>query len=434
MMGVIQLEKATCVNLDQYNQHMTKSDPKRPLPPSLRLANSTVALLSSQDASTRLGISKASLYAYVSRGMLSAVTDSDDPRQSRYSSFEIEGLLLRKQQGRKAPTCPQAALTDGWSLVDTCISGVVDNKLVYRGHDAVTWAKRATLEETAALLWDTPVSDAFDAPIPRLGARWGTLAHQLRTTPAPERALALLALALPKLEGGPWVAEGLPLARALGSHLRVVFASFLGMPPSAVPMHEQVANAWGLAEHSHDALRTALVLVADYVVNPMALTARMLVSVHGPLGPGLLAALCYAKCNFNGGEVDHVESLWDELLAQTDPVHALRARLNRGEALPGFEHQYFPGGDPRGALLVKIASAMGSPAGQWVKLIGELTDRKPAMVFGLVALRRALGAPRDAATVLMYAGKSVGLLAHMAEQRQQGQRAWIRSRYVGPAR
>lgn len=426
--GVIQPEKAVGVNLDQYNQDMTKP----PVTPPEKHANRAVDLLNAQDAANRLGISKASLYAYVSRGLITAVSDSNDPRQSRYSRFEIEGLLLRKQQGRKAPSRPQAALTDGWPLVDTCISGVVDNKLVYRGHDVVAWANRATLEETAALLWDTPLGDAFDAAAPHLGARWETQARQLQSTPAPERALALLALALPKLEGGAWLPQGAPLARALGVHLRVSFAAFLGTPPSATPLHEQVASAWGLTDRSHAALRTALVLAADYVVNPMALTARMLASVQGPLGAGLLAALCYTKCNFNGGEIDHVESFWDELLAQVDAAHALRARLNRGEALPGFEHQYFPAGDPRGALLVKMASAMGSPAGPWVKLVDELTHQKPAMVFGLVALRRVLGAPRDGATVLMYAGKSVGLLAHMAEQRKQGQRAWIRSRYVGP--
>lgn len=428
--GVIQLEKVTGVNLDQYNQHMIK--PKHPGASPESGANSAVDLLSAQDTADRLGISKASLYAYVSRGLISAVADRNDPRQSRYSRFEIEGLLLRKQQGRKAPSRPQAALTDGWPLVDTCISGVVDNKLVYRGHDAVAWAKRATVEETAALLWDTQVTDAFDSVVPRLGVRWQALARQLQTSPASDRALALLALALPELEGGAWLPQGRPLARALGSHLRVSFAAFLGTPPSTVPLHQQVANAWGLTNSSHDALRTALVLAADYIVNPMALAARMLASVHGPLGTGLLAALCYSRCNFSGGEIDQVESFWDELLAHADAAQALRARLNRGEALPGFEHQYFPAGDPRGALLVKTASTMGSPSGQWVKLIDQLTHQKPAMVFGLVALRRALGAPRDGATVLMYAGKSVGLLAHMAEQRKQGQRTWIRSRYVGP--
>jgi len=49
-----------------------------------------------------------------------------------------------------------------------------------------------------------------------------------------------------------------------------------------------------------------------------------------------------------------------------------------------------------------------------------------------VALRRALAAPPEAAAALLMAGRCVGILAHVLEQRRSGERLVARSRYVGP--
>jgi len=62
---------------------MAKTSPAIPL-------RSPVTLLNSDQVVQRLGISKPTLYAYVSRGLLQAVADPADPRARRYSSFEVE--------------------------------------------------------------------------------------------------------------------------------------------------------------------------------------------------------------------------------------------------------------------------------------------------------------------------------------------------------
>ena len=159
-------------------------------------------------------------------------------------------------------------------------------------------------------------------------------------------------------------------------------------------------------------------LGAEHEMNMIAFTARGLASVGATLGASMLGGLCNLSATFNGGAPGQVEALWDELTAQRDLGAAVAARLDRGESLPGFNHLAYPAGDPRALMLLKTAGAIQRlpPIAAQVE---RLTGWKPAIDFGFVALRRALGAPRDAAQTLQMAGRCVGIIA--------------RARYVGPS-
>lgn len=107
---------------------------------------STGELLSAEEAAARLGVRRATLYAYVSRGMLAALPDPQQPKRSRYSAYEVERLLATAPMRGRAPPEPQATLFEGWPLVDTAITGTVDGVLVLRGQPLVAWAAHASLE------------------------------------------------------------------------------------------------------------------------------------------------------------------------------------------------------------------------------------------------------------------------------------------------
>ena len=67
------------VNLDLYNQYeiiMRHSD----------------KFMTADRAAAELGISRATLYAYVSRGMIHTSDAADDPRRRLYSAHDIEAL------------------------------------------------------------------------------------------------------------------------------------------------------------------------------------------------------------------------------------------------------------------------------------------------------------------------------------------------------
>lgn len=390
-------------------------------------------LLSADEAAARLGVRKATLYAYVSRGQLSALPDPAGSRGSRYPAFEVERLRQAASTRGRAPAQPQAALFEGWPLVDTALTGVVDGVLRLRGRPLTVWAQTASLEDTAALLWQTTVEASFGGPAPVLPPLWHQTAQALAGADVHSRAVALWSLAMPQLQGGAHL-QGEALAAALGAHLRVAVACFLGRAPEARPLHVQIGQAWGLAPVQHDALRQALVLCADIMVNLMGLSGRMLASVQGSLATCLLGTLAYGFVRLSGGEFEAVEALFDELEAQPHPAAVAAAWRARGEVMPGFNHDYFPQGDPRGAALLALAVQHGSPAGDWARAMAvDGLPLHPTLDCGLVALRRALGAPRQAAFSLMHMARCAGALGQVLEQRQHGQRMWVQSRYCGPS-
>lgn len=389
-------------------------------------------LLSADETARRLGISKSTLYAYVSRGMLSALADPTDPRASRYSSFEVEQLGRRRGQGRRAEQQIPGTLTQGQQVLDSAVTGIVDGQLVYRGRPAVTLAAEgARLEDIARLLWQFDVTDPFDGPAPALGDAWTDSVRHTAGWPLSERVLARWATALGSLHGPAWLPDGEPLARACGQHLRAAIACFTGEPPTSLATHEGLAHHWGLPDGAADLLRQALVLAADHEMNLIALASRQLASVGSTLGASLMGALCYVGAAFNGGDCARVEALWDEVMAQPDEAAGLGARLDRGESLPGFDHLYYPAGDPRAVALLALVEQWGARV-PMVAAVERMTGWKPSLDFGLVALRRALGAPREASTVLLMAPRCAGFIANALEQKRSGERMWVRSRYVGP--
>lgn len=392
--------------------------------------SSTSTLLSAGAASLLLGVSKSTLYAYVSRGLLSAVADPRDPRARRYSSFEIE-LLVRRKGRRKQVQQTMAALSEGRPVLDTALSCIHEGQPIYRGHSALTLAASATVEDVARLLWQCDPHDPFDGPAPELGERWQRTAQALRGRPVEDVVLTLLAQAQPLLHGPAWLADPKALAIAAGQHLRATTACFLTQPPSAQPLHEQYVRAWRLHRHAAGPLRSALVLAADHELNVIAFIARALASVGTPMAATLLAAMCSVQASINGGDTPQIEQLWDDLSAETDLKRSIARRLAAGTGLPGFNHLAYPAGDPRAARLLEAASAL-APLPLIAAAVEELAGWKPTIAFGLVALRRAVCAPRGAALTLQMAGRCTGVIAHVLEQRRSGQRIMPRARYVGP--
>lgn len=320
---------------------------------------------------------------------------------------------------------------DGLPLLDTALTGVVDGDIVVRGRSLVPWARQVSLEQAAAVLWGVRAEAAFSGPAPRLPAVWHRTAAALQDVDPASRAVALWGLAMPNLNGGAHL-TGDELAAALGQHLRVFVGCWLATAPDDAPLHRQVARAWAVPEAGHDALRLALVLCADVMTNLMGLSSRMIASVQGSLATCLLASLSYGFARLSGGEFEAVEALFDELEDAGSMAPVVASYRARGEALPGIHHQLFPRGDPRAAALLQAATDLGSNASAWLATAADGSPLPPTLDFGLVALRRALKAPRHAPLVLAHLPRGAGTLAQALEQRAQGRRMWIQARYVGP--
>ncbi|HZD70481.1 MAG TPA: helix-turn-helix domain-containing protein, partial [Actinomycetes bacterium] len=100
--------------------------------------------LDSAEAARRLGVKPATLYAYVSRGLLRR-RRSGDGRGSRYHEAEVERLA---RGGRRPPRRDAGEL-----VIETAITAIQGDSLTYRGREATRLAAGHRFEEVAQWLW-----------------------------------------------------------------------------------------------------------------------------------------------------------------------------------------------------------------------------------------------------------------------------------------
>lgn len=385
--------------------------------------------LNSAEATALLGVSRATLYAYVSRGLLHAHA-ADTPRESRYLREEVEKLARQRGQGRKPREVAQAALNWGLPVLESSITLIEQGRLYYRGEDAVDWARSHTLEETAALLWQYPADAAFAAHAVEATPVLPDLQQRMAGQPCENTLLPLFTVASDDAATAAWQQSPERLAAGCGALLRLLAACLLGTAPDKTPIHLQCAQAWGLDAQGADLVRMALVLCADHELNASGFTARCVASTGASLRAAVVGGLAALTGGRHGGTTARVEALWDELGEAQAPAR-LRQRLARGETLPGFGHHLYPEGDVRAALLLEMLPRQG-PAAALAAEVMALTGLAPSVDFALVALRRHLQLPAGSAFGLFALGRCAGWLAQALEQRATRQIIRPRAAYTGP--
>ncbi|MBB1624235.1 citrate synthase family protein [Achromobacter sp. UMC71] len=386
--------------------------------------------LSSADAAARLGVSRQTLYAYVSRGLLHAEA-GDSHRESRYLADEVERLAGQRTRGRKPKEVAKATLSWGLPVLESAITLIEDGQMYYRGVNAVTLAQSASVETVAAHLWQCEAEAAFAGPAPRLADGVAGLLAQHRGQRAEASLLPLFTAASDDDATALWQRSPERQARGCGDLVRTLAACLLQAPPASAPIHEQCARAWGLDADGADLIRMALVLCADHELNASSFTARCIASTGASLRAGIVGGLAALTGGRHGGTTARGEALWDELDRGEEAGAALRERLARGEDLPGFGHHLYPGGDPRAIALLGRILPQRPAWRQWIDHAFALVGLRPSVDFALVAVRRHLGLPVGAAFGLFALGRSIGWLAHGLEQR--GSQSVIRPRaaYTG---
>jgi citrate synthase len=376
--------------------------------------------LSAEEALTRLRVRPQTLYAYVSRGRVRAEPDPVEPRRSRYRASDVTALTERKARGRKAADVAVAAIAWGEPVLASAITTVRDGRLYYRGHDAVRLSDTATLEEVARLLrggLGLPPDEGQAAPA-------GPTAQS--------RAFAAFALRA----DADRPAQGRSsddLASEAAGLLDLMAAAVTGpdghvqREEEAGAIHERLGRAWRAPRDQWDAIRRALVLLADHELNASTFAARVTASTGASLAAAALAGLCALSGPRHGGMAAQVESF----AAMATQV-GWRKALRGGESAPGFGHALYPDGDPRAAALlgaIEVPPAMVTLRHD----IEAATGQRANVDFALVALRQSLGLPAEAPLALFALARTAGWLAHAIEQITTGALIRPRARYVGPA-
>src|SRR5690349_14656602 len=106
--------------------------------------------LTAQQAAQILGIKTATLYAYVSRGLIRSEAIEGDSRVSRYNAEDVERLRETKDQRKHPAESARKALNWGTPILESALTLITDDGLFYRGQDALELATTHTVEQVAA--------------------------------------------------------------------------------------------------------------------------------------------------------------------------------------------------------------------------------------------------------------------------------------------
>ena len=397
--------------------------------------------ISAADAAGALQVSRATLYAYVSRGYIRSQAVRGRSREREYSRDDVDTLRQRTEEWRHPDQVAARALQWGMPVLESSITLIDGKTLYYRGHNAIELAATRSVEEVASLIWtgrfDVPFASADDT-----GLR-GAVDPSL---PFAARAQAMLATASVQ-DRLAFDVRGENVARRGWRILHLLAAAAIGDRSARTPrrlrrrgvatVDDDLACAWNVDAKGRELIRTALILCADHELNVSSFTARCVASAGSNPYAVVIAALSALEGPKHGGAGARVEAMLESLRATRDVPAALAARLRRGERVDGFGHPLYGNGDPRAAMLLERLredyrrSAELAFIGRVIDAAGRVTRDKPNLDFSLAALTRVLDLPNEAPLMLFAVGRTIGWIGHALEQYALDHLIRPRARYVG---
>jgi citrate synthase len=387
------------------------------------------AWLSAADAARLLDVSRATLYAYVSRGFVRSQAAPGSPRQRLYAHRDIERLRRRSEERRAPDKAAAHALEWGMPVLESLIALIDGHRLYYRGLDAALLARSRSLEEVAALIW-TGRLEVVRSPIVAARAVLPTM-H----LPFAARAHTALAMAAAQ-DPGAMDLRPSSVAATGWRILRLLVSAAIQRDGGVEQVDCALARRWRVGR-GRDILRAALVLCVDHELNVSSFTARCVASAGSHPYAVVSAGLAALEGPKHGGAGARVEAMLDSLRGARALRAAIAARLRRGETIDGFGHPLYPGGDPRARGLLDLLAAHGrrSTVYRFVRAFARaatsVTGEHPNLDFGLAAVTRVLRLPSGAPLMLFAIGRSVGWIGHALEQYATGQLIRPRAKYVG---
>jgi len=362
------------------------------------------------EASRQLGVQRATLYAYVSRGLIERRV-AVDGRTSLYSVDDLEALVRRVRR-REVPPRPSLDVQ-----IATSVTTIDEDGVRLRGHDVADLARTSSFEAVAELLWTGTRPDRVEWPAPDKADV--VLARRVTRVVGPHALPAMVAVASAlgcrHEHDGPTVAA----RRLIG-----VVPAILGAPaePVAGSVAERLATCWRRAEEVPTltpVIDRALVLLADHELATSTLAVRIAGSTWAPPYQAYAAGLATVQGPLHGTSAHHAHRLLADA-ERRGAATAVAARLQAGERLPGFGHKIYKGDDPRLAPLLEAVALLPDPNGragvlaEVMREAGVRQTRRPNIDLGLGALAFIAELPPDAP--LFAVARLAGFAAHLSEE------------------
>jgi len=385
--------------------------------------------LSAADAARMLGVSRATLYAYVSRGFVRSQSRPGAHRERQYAAEDVE-RLRRKAEERKDPDKAAArALQWGIPVLESSITLIDGSRLYYRGHDAVALSRSRSVADVASLIWmgEFQPASVIDAHRVAVG--------KLASLPFVARAHMMLAeAAVNHTQAADLRAAS--VARTGWQILNLLTTAATGTSGHQ-SIDERLAKDWKRGDRGADIVRRTLILCADHELNVSSFTARCVASAGSHPYAVVSAGLAALEGFRHGGASARAEAMLAGLRTNRSLRKALAERLRRGERIDGFGHPLYSAGDPRATALLELLEKQhpNSPELSFVLDVADAgrttTGEKPNLDFALAAVARVLRLPDGAPLVLFAIGRTIGWIGHAIEQYATGQLIRPRAKYVG---
>ncbi|MEV4256176.1 citrate/2-methylcitrate synthase [Spirillospora sp. NPDC049652] len=374
-------------------------------------------------AAERLGVKPATLYAYVSRGVLRRRRD-EAGRRSLFDAAQVEELA-RKGRPRRRPGPTELA-------IESAVTALGPDRPYYRGRDALVLAAEHRFESVAEWLWTGDESALAAAPAPE--GSWRASEEGLRAARAAQSGLPDGLLPLDRLQV---ITTALAVTDPLRVHTdpegvlvtaRTLIAGMVDALPPARRLTGTVRNGpaasgpplvTGVLGASDDlagengrpgggdrpdehgrpgggargvtgpgasresiaarlwramcpdeptpgllrAFEAAMVLLADHELAASTLAARVAASVRADPYAVVTAGLGVVSGPLHGGASYAAERLFAEAGEPGRVARVIGDRLRAGERIPGFGHPVYKSGDGRAAVLLGLVreAAPGHP-------------------------------------------------------------------------
>ena len=427
--------------------------------------------LTAAQAAQQLGVKPATLYAYVSRGILRR-DRAVDGRSSLFDAREVERLARR---GRPRRPVGVADIT-----VESAITEIAGDRLRYRGLDVIRLAASRTFEDVAELLWTgelpatrpgrgpeadrvptpsrVPGADRIAGPSRGAQADRGRLAAQppgpapWRATPAAlaagrgaQTALPAGTLPLERLQViVPAMAATDPLrlqldpAAVIAAGRSIIAGLVDCLPPagqpSAAPDSDDPISDYPIADRLWSrlcdrraspalrrALSAALVLLADHELAASTLAARAAASVRADPYAVVETGMGAVSGALHGGASLGAEALLAAASGPADVLRVVGELLRRGEKVPGFGHFVYRAGDPRAVLLldlVRRAAPKSRALAVAEAVLAEVRHKslpEPNIDFAIATLVQVAGMLRGSGETVFAVARTAGWIAHALE-------------------
>ncbi|WP_042364384.1 citrate synthase [Streptacidiphilus neutrinimicus] len=376
-------------------------------------------MLTTQQAAERLGVKPQTLYAYVSRGLITRVRAADG-KGSLFAAADVDALADRGAVGRGGAAGAAPAIRTELTLLE-------DDRLFFRGRDAAGLAERGTFEATAVWLWtgrDEP--EARFAPL-RPGLREAVRACA-DALPASARVVDRFKAAVLAASVADPLSLDLRPESVAATGRALIGALLAAVPERSAATGESVAERlWARLSAdapSAEALRAldaALTLLADHDIATSTYAARLAASTRANPYAVVTAGLAVLDGPLHGG----AGALARRVLVrahETDPVTALAATLRETGSVPGFGHVLYRTRDPRAETLLRLLDPLPDPRGlrgvtaELVQVAADRFGAFPNSDLALALLAELCAFPLDAEEAIFALARTVGWIAHALEE------------------